>query len=86
MSDTTVSKLDRIDRAILNELIRNARISMIELGQKVGLSKTPVALRVKRLEAEGVITGYDTRSTDRYHKQDAENERKDNRLSSFRLS
>lgn len=58
MSNRPLSKLDRIDRAILNELIRNARISMIELGQKVGLSKTPVTLRVKRLEAEGVITGY----------------------------
>ncbi len=58
MADTAPPKLDRIDRAILNELARNARISMIELGQKVGLSKTPVTARVKRLEAEGVITGY----------------------------
>ncbi|WP_227010383.1 Lrp/AsnC family transcriptional regulator [Pelagibius marinus] len=58
MADTSPLKLDRIDRAILNELARNARISMIELGQKVGLSKTPVTARVKRLEAEGVITGY----------------------------
>ncbi|MCB1493406.1 MAG: Lrp/AsnC ligand binding domain-containing protein [Rhodobiaceae bacterium] len=60
MANEPVAKLDRIDRAILNELARNARISMIELGQKVGLSKTPVAARVKRLEAEGVITGYRT--------------------------
>ena len=51
-------KLDRIDRAILRELVRNGRISIIELGQKVGLSKSPVAARVRRLEAEGVITGY----------------------------
>lgn len=58
MSDSAPLKLDRIDRAILNELARNARISMIELGQKVGLSKTPVTARVKRLETEGVITGY----------------------------
>ncbi|MEO3427423.1 Lrp/AsnC ligand binding domain-containing protein [Pelagibius sp. CAU 1746] len=58
MTDTAPPRLDRIDRAILNELARNARISMIDLGQKVGLSKTPVTARVKRLEAEGVITGY----------------------------
>jgi len=58
MNDISAPKLDRIDRAILNELARNARIAMTELGQKVGLSKTPVAARVKRLEAEGVITGY----------------------------
>jgi len=58
LADAAPPKLDRIDRAILIELARNARISMIELGQKVGLSKTPVTARVKRLEAEGVITGY----------------------------
>ncbi len=58
MSAAIPPKLDRIDRSILNELLRNARIPMVELGQKVGLSKTPVAARVRRLEAEGVITGY----------------------------
>ncbi|OWU86747.1 hypothetical protein ATO6_03305 [Oceanicola sp. 22II-s10i] len=47
-----------MDRAILRELVRNGRVSLVELGQSVGLSKTPVAARVKRLEAEGVITGY----------------------------
>jgi Lrp/AsnC family leucine-responsive transcriptional regulator len=31
---------------------------MAELAQKVGLSKTPVQARVKRLENEGVIRGY----------------------------
>lgn len=56
--NTGEASLDRIDRAILNELSHNARISMTELGQKVGLSKTPVTARVKRLEADGVITGY----------------------------
>lgn len=50
--------LDRIDWAILTELSRNARISMTALGQKVGLSKTPVTARIRRLENEGVITGY----------------------------
>jgi len=51
-------KVDRIDYAILNELMKNSRITMMELGQKVGLSKTPVTARVKRLEANGIITGY----------------------------
>ncbi len=50
--------LDSIDHAILRELARNARISMIDLGQKVGLSKSPVTARVKRMETAGVITGY----------------------------
>ena len=51
-------KIDRIDRAILNELMKNSRITMMELSQKVGLSKTPITTRVKRLETEGIITGY----------------------------
>lgn len=58
MEDEARPKLDRIDRAILDALARNGRMPMIELGQKVGLSKSPVTARVKRLEAEGVITGY----------------------------
>jgi len=58
MPGAETTRLDRIDRAILDELSHNARISMTDLGHKVGLSKTPVAARVKRLEADGVITGY----------------------------
>lgn len=51
-------ELDRIDHAILAALAEDGRISMVDLGRRVGLSKTPVTARVKRLEAEGVITGY----------------------------
>ena len=50
--------LDRIDREILDVLAHDGRISMTELGARVGLSKTPVTARVRRLEADGVITGY----------------------------
>lgn len=52
------AELDRIDRAILTALAHDGRISMTDLAARVGLSKTPVTLRVKRLEADGVITGY----------------------------
>lgn len=51
-------KLDDLDRRILKVLATDGRISMTALGQSVGLSKTPVTARVKRLEALGVITGY----------------------------
>lgn len=51
-------QLDEIDYRILNVLSVDGRVSMTDLAAKVGLSKTPVTLRVKRLEAEGVITGY----------------------------
>ena len=50
--------LDKIDYAILNILVHDGRISMTDLAAQVGLSKTPVIVRVRRLEAEGVISGY----------------------------
>lgn len=49
---------DAIDRKILAELTRNARVPIAELARKVGLSKTPVALRIRRMEQIGLITGY----------------------------
>ncbi len=51
-------QLDRIDRNILAALSREGRLSSAELAQKVGLSKTPVQARVKRLESDGYIRGY----------------------------
>ncbi|QDA36603.1 Lrp/AsnC family transcriptional regulator [Paracoccus liaowanqingii] len=50
--------LDPINRRILAELLANARIPVTELARKVGLSKTPVALRIRQLEEAGLITGY----------------------------
>ncbi|MFC0201200.1 Lrp/AsnC family transcriptional regulator [Paracoccus rhizosphaerae] len=50
--------LDPTNRRILAELTANARIPVTELARKVGLSKTPVALRIKQLEDAGLITGY----------------------------
>ena len=50
--------LDRIDRKILDILQRQGRISMTELGSEIGLSTSPCAERVRRLERSGVITGY----------------------------
>lgn len=51
-------QLDRIDRNILAALAREGRLSSADLAQRVGLSKTPVQARVKRLEREGYIRGY----------------------------
>lgn len=55
------AELDRLDLKILNALQRQGRMSMTELGQVIGLSTSPVAERVKRLERRGVITGYHAR-------------------------
>ena len=50
--------MDQLDRAILGELVRNARISYRHLGAAVGLSANAAADRVRRLRRAGVITGF----------------------------
>jgi Lrp/AsnC family transcriptional regulator, leucine-responsive regulatory protein len=50
--------LDAVNRAILEELQRDARLSMAELGRRINLSAPAVAERVQRLERDGVIRGY----------------------------
>jgi len=57
MSDIS-DDLDQFDRRILAALAKDARLSMAALADKVGLSKTPVTVRLKRLEAAGYIQGY----------------------------
>lgn len=56
-----MTELDRTDRRILDVLQRQGRISMTELGERIGLSTSPCAERVKRMERNGVITGYHAR-------------------------
>ncbi len=53
-----MAELDRTDARIIAALQRNGRISIVELADQVGLSPTPCARRVKRLEDDGVIEGY----------------------------
>jgi DNA-binding Lrp family transcriptional regulator len=55
---TTRMKLDKIDIRILSELQKNGRITNVELADLVHLSASPCLMRVKRLQAEGYITGY----------------------------
>ena len=51
---------DRFDLAIITELQRNARITITELASRVGLSKTPCQVRMRRLEKDRYILGYTT--------------------------
>ena len=53
-------KIDKIDRQILQELQVNARISNLELAERVNLSPTPCARRVKHLEECGIIARHIT--------------------------
>lgn len=48
-------KLDRIDKRILAAMQSNARMTNLELAEKIGLSPTPCARRVKQLEEAGII-------------------------------
>jgi Lrp/AsnC family leucine-responsive transcriptional regulator len=52
--------LDEIDYRILRELQFNARISNVQLAEKVGLSASPCWNRLHRLENEGIIEKYVT--------------------------
>jgi Lrp/AsnC family leucine-responsive transcriptional regulator len=52
------SALDDVNLKLLTELSENPRLSMSELGRRVGMSAPAVTERVQRLEAAGVITGY----------------------------
>lgn len=50
-----INDLDRTDLRLLAELQKDASLSNLELADKVGLSPTPCARRVKRLVTEGFI-------------------------------
>ena len=54
-------ELDKIDRHILRLLQTDARLTYVELGERVGLSTTPCMERVRRLEREKYILGYHAR-------------------------
>jgi Lrp/AsnC family leucine-responsive transcriptional regulator len=47
--------MDKLDKRILRELQSNGRLTNAELAERVGLSATPCARRVKQLEDDGVI-------------------------------
>jgi Lrp/AsnC family leucine-responsive transcriptional regulator len=50
-------ELDKLDRRILRELQLDGSITNAELAERVGLSATPCARRVKRMQDEGLIEG-----------------------------
>ena len=52
---------DSLDTRILRELQRDCRLTVAELGARVGLSASACHRRVKQLEEKGVITGYAAR-------------------------
>ena len=53
--------LDALDMAILSALSENGRLSQVELSERIPLSATAIARRIKTLEEKGVIEGYQAR-------------------------
>ncbi|CAJ3707313.1 AsnC family transcriptional regulator [Burkholderia pseudomallei] len=56
-----VRALDKLDRRILKLLQEDGRMAMKDLAERVGLTVTPCIERVRRMERDGVITGYHAR-------------------------
>ena len=52
--------LDALDQQIVQLLIENARSSYSEIGQKIGISRVAVKMRIQALEQRGVIEEYTT--------------------------
>ena len=55
---TKTPALDATDRALLQALRENARLSAAELARRLQLSRTTVQSRLERLERQRVVTGY----------------------------
>ena len=53
--------IDDVNRKLLSELQDDARLTVAELGRRVGLSSPAVAERLQRLEGAGAIKGYHAR-------------------------
>ena len=53
-----IEELDEFDRKILREMQANGRLSVSDLSEEVGLSKTPCLNRLRRLEVKGYIQRY----------------------------
>jgi DNA-binding Lrp family transcriptional regulator len=53
--------IDALDRAILGALLEDGRLSQVELVERIPLSATAIARRIRALEERGVIQGYQAR-------------------------
>ena len=54
-------KIDKTDKKILEILQRNAKITNAKLSKEIGLSPAPTLERVRKLEAKGIISGYNAK-------------------------
>jgi len=53
--------MDRIDLQILQILQKKARVPNVEVAREIGMAPSAILERIKKLEAQGVIKGYEVR-------------------------
>ncbi|MBI5668408.1 MAG: Lrp/AsnC family transcriptional regulator [Chloroflexi bacterium] len=54
----TDKSLDEVNLRLLRELQQDPRLTMVELGRRIGMSSPAVTERVRRMEEAGIILGY----------------------------
>lgn len=52
--------LDELDQKIVQLLVKNARMSYSDIGEKIGISRVAVKARIQALENKGIIEEYTT--------------------------
>lgn len=52
--------LDELDHKIIQLLVKNARMSYSDIGEKIGISRVAVKARIQTLENKGIIEEYTT--------------------------
>ncbi|VVC04312.1 putative HTH-type transcriptional regulator [Candidatus Bilamarchaeum dharawalense] len=57
-SETALVKIDDIDRKLITAMTENARLSVMEIGNRTKIPPSTVAFRLKQLERSGIIDGY----------------------------
>ena len=53
-----IRQIDSVDRALLEALSHDARMSLTDLAEKINVSRSTAYARLQRLREEGVITGF----------------------------
>lgn len=58
---TAPLEIDDVDRRLIRELVKDGRVSMLELAKRAHVSRTHVYARIERLEKAGVLEGFTAR-------------------------
>jgi len=58
MKKTEIEQLDSFDTQIIDILSKQGRLPVTELARRIGISKSPCQVRLKRLQEEGYIVGF----------------------------